>query len=142
MTFWTLGNSCYTCTPNTRHFIECICNLAQYHYIYVPVPYQNICIWIRLSWNPFQKHATHHHAMYVHFLFSWFLCLQSYNPRTYLWCHEVVYTLVLHLFCHGDLSTMLLTFSIHEFAMLVLQHYMCYVFMLTLTPIISSHAFC
>jgi len=35
-----LGNSCYTCTPNPQHFIECKCNLAEHHYTYVFVPYQ------------------------------------------------------------------------------------------------------
>jgi hypothetical protein len=34
-----------------------------------------------------------------------------------------------------------LMFSVHDFVMLVLQHYMCSVFMLSHTQIISSHAF-
>jgi len=29
-----LGNSCYTCTPNIWHIIECKCNLAEFHAMY------------------------------------------------------------------------------------------------------------
>jgi hypothetical protein len=81
--------------------------------------------------NPFLKHATHHHAMYALVLFSWFFCLQGYNLRTCFWRHEIVYSLVLHLLCHDDLSTMVLTFSVHDFVILVLQYYLCSVLMLS-----------
>lgn len=96
-----------------------------------PSHIKNICILIRLAWNIFLKLDTHHHAMYVLVLFSWFLCLQGYNPRTCSWCRETVYSLVLHLLYHGDLSTMVLMFSVHDFVMLVLQHYLCSLFILS-----------
>jgi len=79
-----LGNSCYICTPNTLHFIECVCNLVDYYYTYVSVPYQNICILIRLTWNLFLKHATHHHAMYSLILFSWVSLPARLQPQDLL----------------------------------------------------------
>jgi hypothetical protein len=92
---------------------------------------KNMCILIRLAWNHFLKHATHHRSVYALVLFSLFLCLRGYNPRTCFWFHETVYSLVLHLLYHGDLSTMGLTFCVHDFVMQVLQHYLYSVFMLS-----------
>jgi hypothetical protein len=88
-----LGNSCYTCTLNTCHLIECKCKLVKYHYTYVFCPIlENICILIRLAWNPFPNHATHHHDMHALVLFSCF-----FASRHQLVARRINF-LALHLF--------------------------------------------
>jgi len=84
-----LGNSCYTCTPNTCHLIECKCKLVEYHYAYVfcSIP-ENICILICLAWNPFSK-SCHTSPCYACSCFIFlFLCLQDLNPRICFSCQE------------------------------------------------------
>jgi hypothetical protein len=113
-----LGNSCYTCTPNTWHLINHICNLTEYHYTYVSVHTKNICILIRLAWKLFAKNMQHIIMLCMLLLcFHGFSAYRATTPRTCFWYHETVYSLVLCLLYHGDLSIMVLTFSVHDFVM-------------------------
>lgn len=109
--FEPLGNSCYTCTPNTCHLMECKCKLVEYHYTYVlrPIP-ENICILIHLAWNHFPNHATHHHAMHALVLFScFFACKASILGLVYV--ARSINFLVLHLFWSQEHQLSSLTVS-------------------------------
>jgi hypothetical protein len=48
-------NSCYMCTPNTWYLIKYICNLTEYHYTYVFVPYKKHVHTNTSSMKPFSK---------------------------------------------------------------------------------------
>jgi hypothetical protein len=87
------------------------------------------------------SHTSQCYALCFVFLF---LCFQGYNIRSYnsldlLFLRPGAQTLWNLLFPPMRLQR-LCSFSVHEFIILVLQHYLCSLFMLSHMQIITSHA--
>jgi len=97
------------------------CKLVEYQYTYAFRPIlENICILICLAWNPFSNHATNHHAMYALVLISCFFACKA-STRGFVFYARSYNFLDFHMLCLQAQDL----FSIHDFVMLVLQHYLC-----------------